>query len=239
MASMSEHPDRDRVAADERQIGVLLRAVEAPAPAALHERIAAIAAERPPRRRLLGTGWPAPRRGGFPLGIARPHAFGWAGAFAAAVAVTVVLVLALGTSATPPTALRASLVALASPTAPAPRTLVAAGTTIPFPAWSARGWPAVGTRSDRIGGRTVTTEFYRSYDGGTLGYSIVSGAPLGWGGGGRTVTRSGAEYRVLNADGAHIVAWVQAGHTCVLASRTATDPTLVALAVAQDSSSPA
>lgn len=235
MGSMSDHPDGDRVAADERRVGALLRAVEAPAPAALHERIAAIAAERPSRRRLLGPAWPAPRHGG----RARAQVFGVAGAFAAAVALTVALVLVLGTSTTPPTALRAALVALARPTAPAPRTLVAAGTTIPFPAWSARGWPAVGTRSDRIGGRTVTTEFYRSWQAGMLGYAIVSGAPLSWGGRGHTVTRSGAEYRVLNAGGAHIVAWIQAGHTCVLASRTATDRTLVALAVAQDRSSPA
>jgi hypothetical protein len=236
MGSMSEHPDRDHVAADERRMGALLRAVEAPAPAALHERIAAIAAERRPRRALLGTGWPA--RGWF-LGITRPRAFGLAGAFAAAAAAVAALVVALGTTTTPPTALRASLVALAGPTAPAPRSLVAAGTTITFPAWSARGWPAVGTRSDRIGGRTVTTEFYRSWQAGTLGYAIVSGAPLRWGAGGRTVTRAGAEYRVMDAGGAHIVAWVQAGHTCVLASRTATDRTLVALAVAQDRSSPA
>jgi hypothetical protein len=151
----------------------------------------------------------------------------------------VVAVVGLGGGTTAPTALRASLVALARPTAPAPRSLVAAGTTIAFPQWSERGWPGVGTRSDRIGGRTVTTEFYRSYEAGTLGYAIVSGAPVRWGAGGRTVTLRGAEYRVMNAGGAQIVAWVQDGHTCVLASRTATDAALVALAVAQDRGSPA
>lgn len=226
MGSIPEQPDRDLVAADEQRIGALLRAVEAPAPAALHRRIAELgAARRAPRTR-----WP------FLIG-ARAPAFALAGAFAAAVAV--VAVLALGSGTTPPTALRASLVALARPTAPAPRALVAAGTRIPFPQWSARGWPAVGTRSDRIGGRTVTTEFYRSYEAGTLGYAIVSGAPVRWGAGGRTVSLHGAEYRVMNAGGAQIVAWVQDGHTCVLASRTATDAMLVALAVAQDRSAPA
>jgi hypothetical protein len=224
MGSMPEKPDRDVAAADEQRIGALLRAVESPAPAALHQRIAELGAGRQaPRAR-----WP------FLLG-ARAPAFAFAGAFAAAVAV--VAVLALGSGTTPPTALRASLVALARPTAGTPRSLVAAGTAIRFPQWSTRGWPGAGTRSDRIGGRTVTTEFYRSYDVGTLGYAIVSGAPVRWGAGGRTVVLRGAEYRVMNAGGAQIVAWVQDGHTCVLASRTATDATLVALAVAQDRSS--
>jgi hypothetical protein len=39
-----------------------------------------------------------------------------------------------------------------------------------------------------LDGRTVTTEFYDSYGGGTLGYSIVAGAALDWGTGGRLVT---------------------------------------------------
>jgi hypothetical protein len=226
MGSMPEQPDRDLVAADEQRIGALLRAVEAPAPAALHQRIAELGAARQAPR----TRWP------FLIGTRAP-AFAFAGAFAAAVAVVAVVALDSGT--TPPTALRASLVALAKPTAGTPPSLVAAGTTISFPQWSTRGWPGAGTRSDRIGGRTVTTEFYRSYDAGTLGYAIVSGAPLRWGAGGHTVAHRGAEYRVMNAGGAQIVAWVQDGHTCVLASRSATDAMLVALAVAQDRSSPA
>ena len=224
MGSMPEQPDRDLVAADEQRIGALLRAVEAPAPAALHQRIAELGAARQASR----TRWPF-------LTGARAPAFAFAGVFAAAVAVVAVVALSGGT--TPPTALRASLVALAKPTAATPPSLVAAGTTISFPRWSTRGWPGAGTRSDRIGGRTVTTEFYRSYEAGTLGYAIVSGAPLRWGAGGHTVVLRGAEYRVMNSGGAQIVAWVQDGHTCVLASRTATDATLVALAVAQDRSS--
>ena len=220
MGSMSEQPDRERVAADEQRIAALLRAVETPAPAVLHERIAALNAASRARRR-------------------RPRApvLGFASAFAAA-AVALIIVLATGTGSAAPSALAASRLALERATGPAPAALVAAGTTIAFPQWSDRGWPSAGTRSDTLGGRTVTTEFYRSYDSGTLGYAIVSGAPLRWGAGGRVVSRAGADYRVISSDGALIVTWVQDGHTCVLASRTASAATLVRLAVAQDGGSP-
>jgi hypothetical protein len=226
MGSMPEHPDRGRADADEQRIGALLRAVEAPAPTALHQRIAAItaghvASSTAGRRRRVR---------------ARAPSFAFAGAFAAAVALAIVLVAGTGSAA--PTALAASRLALEPPTARAPAALVAAGTTIAFPHWSARGWSSVGTRSDALGGRTVTTEFYRSWKVGTLGYAIVSGPPLRWGGGGHDVGVGGADYRVMSAAGARIVTWVQAGHTCVLASRTASSATLVALAVAQDRSSP-
>jgi hypothetical protein len=219
MGSMPEHPDRDRVAADEQRIGALLRAVEAPAPAELHQRIAALNAGSRARR-------------------LRPHApaFGFAGAFAVAAGLAIVLLV--GTGSSPPSALAASRLALEQPTGPAPGALVAAGTAIPFPHWSGRGWPSVGARRDTLGGRTVTTEFYRSYDAGTLGYAIVSGPPLRWGAGGRVIARAGADYRVLSSAGAQVVTWVQDGHTCVLASRTASAATLVALAVAQDRGSP-
>ena len=36
----------------------------------------------------------------------------------------------------------------------APARLVAAGTSIAFPDWSARGWPSAGVRHDRVGGRS-------------------------------------------------------------------------------------
>ena len=214
-------------AADEQRIGALLRAVEAPAPAALHQRIAAITAGH----LASATGGPARRR------RRRASSFAFAGAFAAAVALAIVLVAGTGSAA--PTALAASRLALERPTAGAPRTLVAAGTTIAFPHWSARGWSSAGTRSDPLGGRTVTTEFYRSWDAGTLGYAIVSGAAAALGRRRARRSRAGADYRVMSAGGAQIVTWVQAGHTCVLASRTASAATLVALAVAQDRSSPA
>jgi hypothetical protein len=215
-AHPDQQPDQNRATADEQRIGALLHAVEAPAPAALHARIAALAAE--------------PRNGRFTLTLAL------SGSLAAA---AVVIALALSGGPAAPTARAVSQIALERPTGQAPRAPVAAGTAIAFPRWSARGWPASGARSDRLGGRTVTTEFYDSYGGGTLGYSIVAGAALRWGTGGRLVSRPGGRYWVaLAADGARIVSWVQAGHTCVLASRSASSATLLELAVAEHGSSP-
>jgi hypothetical protein len=221
MGSMSEYPDREHVAADEQRIAELLRAVEAPAPGVLHQRIAALNDGSRARRRRL-----------------RAPALGFSGAFAAAAA-TLVIVLVAGTGSAAPSALAASRLALARSTGPAPATLVAAGTTIRFPQWADRGWPSAGTRRDTLGGRTVTTEFYRSYDArSTLGYAIVSGSPLKWGAPGHVLVRRGGEYRVISSGGAQIVTWVQDGHTCVIASRTASPATLVRLAVAQDNGSP-
>jgi len=218
MGSMSEIPDRDRREADRERIRVLLRAVEAPAPAALHERIARLATPRGERAR-------ARRIPGFAL----------AGACAAALAVVLVLTLS-GSSA--PTALGASKLALSHAQGPAPATLTAAGTTIVFPNWSSLGWPSSGVRRDRLDGRAVTTEFYGNYPG-MIGYSIVSGSALSWGTIESRISRSSTSFVVLRGGHAQVVAWVEDGHTCVLASRTASVATLVRLAVAQDATATA
>jgi hypothetical protein len=218
MAPMSEQPDRERASADEHRLGELLRAVEAPAPGPLRALIAELNAGSVSRRRV------------------RMPVLAFGGAFAAAAIAAVVIVLAVGGTSTP-TALRTAELALAQPRASAPKTLVAAGTNIAFPDWAARGWPSAGLRRDRLGGRMVTTEFYRSYASGTVGYAIVSGSPLRFGEGGRTVVRSHGEYRLMRSGGARVVAWVQEGHTCVLASRTASPATLLRLAVAQEGTS--
>ena len=212
---MSEHLEPDRVSADEQRLRALLRAVEAPAPGPLRARIADLNAELPARRRR------------------RQPALAFGGAFATAAAAAVALVLLLGGGGAP-TAVRAAQLALAKPSAAAPARLTATGTEIAFPDWSTTGWPSTGVRHDSLGGRAVTTEFYRSA-GATIGYAIVSGAPLRWGSSGQQVTRSHAEYQLLRSGGANVVAWVQDGHTCVLASRSASSTTLLALAVEQDS----
>lgn len=212
---MSDHFDSDRVNADEQRVRALLGAVDAPAPGPLRARIAELNAAPPSRRRL------------------RLPALAFGGAFAtAAAAAALVVVLTAGTSA--PTALRTAAIALAQPRGSAPARLVATGTQIAFPDWTAAGWPSAGVRHDKLGGRSVTTEFYRARSS-TIGYSIVSGSALRWGSGGHTVLRSHAEYRLLRAGGARIVAWVQDGHTCVIASRSAPGATLLSLAIEQDS----
>lgn len=218
MVPMPEHADRDRAAADEQRIGALLRAVDAPAPAALQRRIGELAAGRRAR-----SPWRGP-------------------AFGLAVMAAATVVLAIVLSSGPPvptlTLVRVAAAALASPSSPAPRSLHAAGTAIVFPQWSARGWPSTGVRSAQIGGRAVTTEFYSSYGNGTIGYAIVSGAPLRWRAGALGVVRAGTTFELLSSDGARVVAWVQDGHSCVLASRTASSATMLALAAAQYRAAP-
>jgi hypothetical protein len=212
MDNLSDIPDREQIAADEQRIGDLLRAVEAPAPSGLQHRIAA----RNKARRTWWRGMPA-----IGLGV---------GSLVAAASVALVLVLSAGSTTAAPTVVTASLVALERPTGPAPATLVAPGTGIVFPDWAARGWPRTGARSDRIGGRTVTTEFFRSYESGTVGYAIVAGTPLRPGASGITTVEHGTRYVEMSAGGAHIVTWVQDGHTCILASRMAPAAALLALA---------
>ncbi|HEY1775713.1 MAG TPA: hypothetical protein VGG41_06090 [Solirubrobacteraceae bacterium] len=211
---MPENFDRDRVDADQRRLGELLLAVEEPAPGPLRARIAELNAA-PSRRRL------------------RLPVLAFGGAFATAAAAVVVILLVVGTSA--PTVLRTAKLALARPNASAPTRLVATGTEIVFPDWSRGGWKRAGVRRDRLDGRAVTTEFYGSSTA-TVGYSIVSGRPLALGSAVHTVRRSHAEYQLLRTGVANVVAWVQDGHSCVIASRSAPAAVLLALAVAQDSS---
>ena len=211
MSAMGEDPDRDQIAADETRIGALLRAVEVPAPAGLTQ---AILARNAPRRSR------------------RVPAFALTFATACAAA-AVALLLAAGPAA--PSVVRAAKLALAAPAAGAPATLTATGTSIRFPNWSALGWPSAGVRHDSVGGRSLTTEFYRSYEAGTLGYTISSGAPLRWGAGRVRAEVSGEVYELISSGGARIVTWVQDGHTCILASRTATAQAMLALAAVERS----
>jgi len=217
MSSMSDNPDPAQIAADEARIGALLSAVQVSAPPALKHRIA----ERNlAQRRRWWQGMPA-------------IALALSGAASGACAALILLLTAGGAAA--PTVVQASLVALERPTAAAPHALRAAGTTIVFPDWARRGWPINGMRSDRVHGRTVTTVFYRSPTAGVVGYAIVAGAPLRNGAKGVTSTRMGEGYVLISRPGAQIVTWIEAGHTCILASRTASPRALWRLAVSQGS----
>jgi hypothetical protein len=210
MDSMSDLPDREQIAADERRIGELLHAVEAPAPSRLQARI-----EARNERRPWWQGAP-----GFALGLA--------GA-ASAACVALVIVLTSSTSVAGPTVAGASRLALAQPTQPVREGLVASGTDIAFPNWSSHGWPSTGMRSDELGGRAVTTVFYR-YEQRPVGYAIVAGAPLAPGAKAITTTAGGRRYAMISTDGAQVVSWVQDGHTCIIASRSASPRALLALA---------
>lgn len=90
-----------------------------------------------------------------------------------------------------------------------------------FPDWGPRfGWSATGQRRDHVGGRAVTTVFYRR---GTVevGYSIVAGRPVPTPARGSTVRRGGLAYRVTRDGGRTVVSWTQGGHTCVIGAPAA------------------
>jgi len=87
---------------------------------------------------------------------------------------------------------------------------------LPFPYWEDRfGWVATGARNDDVGGRRLTTVFYRSH-GREIAYTIVPGAPLHAVAGARTTERSGVVVHSFVNGGRLVVTWERRGHTCVL-----------------------
>ncbi|HEY3758863.1 MAG TPA: hypothetical protein VGL37_03830 [Solirubrobacteraceae bacterium] len=198
-------------AVPERETPASIRSLDAVrAPASLHHSIGELVSSAPTRRRR------------------RAPALRLAGAGALAAAAVAAVVLALGGGATPaPTVLEASRVALA----PADRASPAENPTrqgmlqasvegVSFPYWGGRGgWPAAGARSDRLGGRAITTVFYTAHSGKRVGYAIVAGSPLPTPRTGTVVERGGVRFNVLAGGGATIVSWREDGHTCILAAR--------------------
>jgi len=165
------------------------------------------------------------RRGGRLLPRQR---FGGVLALAGALAVVLVVLGALAgsilTDETGSPSVRAvAPVALRAPTAPAPTAiagsdlLAAKAGPIAFPTWTRAGWRAIGARSDTIRGHDVRTVFYVDGAGRRIGYAIAD-AQLSVVGG-RRVTRSGAQLRVLAHGATVIVTWRRAGRTCILAGR--------------------
>jgi hypothetical protein len=96
----------------------------------------------------------------------------------------------------------------------------------------ATGWRASGARRDTLDGRRVTTVFYSSGHR-RVGYSIVSGAALAMPRG-STVWAAGVRYVIGSSDGLPLIAWRRAGHTCVIAGRSVSPRTLLALAAADE-----
>jgi hypothetical protein len=161
---------------------------------------------------------------------------------AAAVVVVLVLVLTGGASApNPPTVLQASGAGLRTATGAAPaenpansHLLAASAAGIAYPYWGGGlGWRAVGTRTDTVGGRTITTVFYANSRARRIGYSIVSGAALAIPAAGTSVQRHGVSFHVLSHANPTIVTWREAGHTCILTARGVGAGTLMHLATWQ------
>jgi hypothetical protein len=182
-------------------------------------------AQAPPSlRETLAQRRARPRRVAWPgLGRARVLA---AGGAAAVVLVVLVVALGGGNDGAPgaPTVAQIAALGRLPATAPAPETqagtparLAAEVQGLPFPDWArAFAWPATGQRRDHVDGRPVTTVFYRSPTGTTLGYSIVAGDPIAGAPAGRDVVARGGTYRVARAAGRTTVTWTEQGHTCVI-----------------------
>jgi hypothetical protein len=219
----------------EAELVEFVRSVDVPAPESLHRRVELLIARRARERES------APRRAIAliygALGSTPRLAVAGAGV-AAALALALALSLG-GGGASGPSLREAAAVTQLPATAPAPtesRTrhaeVLASVDSVSFPYWQGRlGWRATGTRTDRVGGRQVTTVFYANRNGGHVGYAIVAGLPAPHVSGGQTTWRRGTAYRLLRENGVLVVTWLRAGHMCVLSGGNGVDSaTLLELA---------
>ncbi len=230
---MSTAPDPD----EQRYLDAI-RALDTPAPAALRERVEAMAAEAG-----------AARTGATRRRLPRPRIAFAGGLLAAVAAVAVALVLVLGGgsdegSGQPASVRQVAAVALREPTAPAPAsrpggTLDAEVPPVAFPDWqqhppgpAGAAWRASGARSDTVGGRAVETVFYAAPGGEQVGYAIAGGDELPVAGG-RFVSRGGTDMWVYDVDGAPAVMWYRDGRTCVVTGRDVDVDTLLTLAASE------
>jgi hypothetical protein len=216
----------------EAELVEFVRSIDVPAPDSLHRRVQALIAEHERRS------WSPGRLIAALLDALRlaPRSAAVAG-LAAAVAIALVLSLGGGTAGGPSLRETAALTLLPS-TAPAPprsssgrAQLAASVDGVAFPYWEdALGWRSTGTRTDRVGGRLVTTVFYADRLGRKVGYAIVGGLPAPKVSGGSAAWRDGTHFSLSREGGAPVVTWLRAGHLCVVSGSHVAPSTLLALA---------
>jgi hypothetical protein len=217
----------------ESELVKFVRSADVRAPDSLHRRVESLVAERSRSARR----WP---RFGRSIGAGRasiPRRLATAGALAAVAAVAIAVSLS-GGGATGLSLRQAAALTLRPATAAAPREsrsnrvqLLAAVEGVSFPYWEERfGWRSTGARSDRIGGRAVTTVFYADGRGRRIGYAIVAGTPAPQIRGGVVAWRDGMPYRLLTENGAQVVSWLRHGHLCVVSGRGVAGAALLELA---------
>jgi hypothetical protein len=156
-----------------------------------------------------------------------------AGGAIAVLLIALAIVLAPGEPGAPSVA-DAAGVALSAPTQPAPevdrgdpRFVGASIAGIRFPNYAYdSAWRTVGGRTDAVGRRPSQTVVY-GLGPARVGYTIVDGEPLDAPPGSRVVKADDTPVWVASIDGALVVSWERSGHTCVLASRTATLPQML------------
>lgn len=206
----------------------LIRSIDVRAPEELHSRTQALIEEHSQQRRLPPRA--ANERARLRLGAAL-------GVLCAAVLALALILSSGGGSEQLSLRRTAALTALeATMGAPGESSgqrgqLAAAVDGVAFPYWEERfGWRSSGARQDRVGGRTVTTVFYRDNAGQRIGYAIVAGTPAPRLVGGVVRWRRGTPYRLLNENGSRVVAWLRGGHLCVVGGHGIADATLLRLA---------
>jgi hypothetical protein len=217
--------EQDR--AEHERVAQLVRAVDVRAPETLHRRVREMVASPAPRRR----GW-----GGALDGRLKPTLA--AMAVAAAVGAAIALLTGGVVHRQGPSVSAASRLTLSAATMGAPHEssahaaqLNVAVDGIAFPYWKERfGWRATGTRTDTLGGRSVTTVFYSGPGARRIGYAIVGGTPAPATSGGTIVWHRGVAYRLRQVHGVPVVTWQRAGRLCVLSGRDVNGATLVRLA---------
>jgi hypothetical protein len=219
---MSDNP-RPR---SEAELVELLHSIDEPAPAQLHERVRAMAAERS-RRGTMATR----SRGGLRLRI---------GALATAAAATAAaLALALAGPGGAGLSLGEAAAVTLRPATLAPpgeshrdrAQLNASVDGIAFPYWEDRfRWRSSGSRIDTVDGRRVRTVFYSDGHGHRVGYAIVSGEPAPGLPKGTVRWWRGTPYHLHHAGDATVVTWLRNGHLCVVAGRGVEAATLFKLA---------
>jgi hypothetical protein len=223
----------DRRPRTEAELVEFVRAIDVRAPESLRASVHGLIVSGAPRRSARpGRAIDALVRG---LGSA-PRLAAAGGALAA---IVLVIALSLGGAASGGPSLRqTAALTLLPATAAAPAEsqirraeLAAAVDGVPFPYWEERlGWRSTGSRSDRVGGRQITTVFYANDEGRQVGYAIVAGLPAPHVSGGEVTNHAGTSYRLLRENGAPVVTWVRAGHMCVVSGHGVDAATLLRLA---------
>jgi hypothetical protein len=217
----------------ESELIELLRAADVRAPEALHRHVqelidgqTRIARHRSLFDRMFGAGRS-------PVGLRL------GGALVAAAAAIAALAVGLTGGGAPALSLREAAALTLRPAtmvAPAeshahPTQLAATVDGIAFPYWGERlGWRSTGARTDRVGGRSITTVFYNGNNGERIGYAIVAGLPAPNAIGGAVAWRGAVPYRLLRDHGVPVVTWQRDGRLCVLSGRGVSRATLLRLA---------
>lgn len=91
------------------------------------------------------------------------------------------------------------------------------------------GWSPIGSRSQSLSGRHTVTVAYRTTNGARVGYTIVGGSALPVPTESTRVRDGWVDTAVLKTAKGAAVTWRAGGHTCVLASQTATVKELLQL----------